>query len=404
MVGTSAQGLMDMRFNALGAVIPGVEIHAQVLDQIVHGDGLSRPGWTSALEVLFTVLAGISAGLIAIRFNAMRAVVAAGMLLAGLCAGSWLSFLYGGVLLDPTMPAVTLLLAFMASSVIRHVRVERRQRWVRQAFSRYVSPNLVDYLVAHPETLRLSGERQLCSFLFTDLEGFTHTMESMDPAEAVNMVNEYLDGMISIAFAHQGTLTRIVGDGLAIIFSAPVVQPDHPKRAVQCALEMQQFALVFAAKIRAQRGIAFGRTRMAVHTGDVIVGNFGGSTLFDYRALGDPVNTAARLESANRYLGTSVCISEAVANACTDVACRPIGQLMLVGKSVPVMVFEPLAAGEPADALYQMAYGQMKRGAPEALAAFEALAQSRPSDTLVAMHLARLQSGQTGDLMVLQAK
>jgi adenylate cyclase len=143
---------------------------------------------------------------------------------------------------------------------------------------------------------------------------------------------------------------------------------------------------------------------MGVHTGEVIVGNFGGSTLFDYRALGDPVNTAARLESANRYLGTTICISEAVVQGCHGISARPIGQLMLIGKSVPVMVFEPLGAGEPPDALYQMAYGQMKRGAPEALVAFKTLALNRPGDRLVAMHLARLLSGDSGDRIVLQGK
>ncbi len=410
LVGASAQGLMDMRFNALGTVIPGVEIHAQLLDQLVTGGGLQRPSWTSGLEVLVLVVGGLLAGWVAIRLGALRAVAVAAALLLTVCGASWLAFVEGGLLLDPVMPVFTLAAAFALSSVIHHVRMERRQRWVRQAFSRYVSPNLVDYLVAHPETLRLSGQRQQCSFLFTDLQGFTQTMERMDPGEAVSMVNGYLDGMIAIAFAHQGTVTRIVGDGLAIVFSAPVVQPDHALRAVTCALEMQQFTLQYAYRIKSQRGIAFGRTRMGVHTGEVIVGNFGGSNLFDYRALGDPVNTAARLEGANRYLGTSICMSQAVALACPGVASRPIGQLLLMGKSVPVTVFEPLAMGSPVDAPYLAAYDQLQRSAQHAeqaqtaLQAFDALAAARPDDRLVAMHLTRLKAGERGDLIVLAAK
>lgn len=410
LVGSSAQGLMDMRFSTMGAVIPGVEIHAQLLDQIVAGAGLQRPSWTSGLEVLALVVGGLTAGWMAIRLSALRAVAVAVAIQVLLCGTAWLALVQGGLLLDPSMPALTVAVAFVLSSLVRYVHVERRQRWVRQAFSRYVSPNLVDHLVAHPESLRLSGQRQHCSFLFTDLEGFTHTMEHMDPGDAVSMVNGYLDGMIAIAFAHQGTLTRIVGDGLAIVFSAPVVQPDHPLRAVTCALEMQQFAMQYADKLKSQRGIVFGSTRMGVHTGEVIVGNFGGSNLFDYRALGDPVNTAARLEGANRYLGTSICMSQAVALACPGVVARPIGQLMLVGKSVPVTVFEPLPLGSPVDAPYLAAYDALQRSAEDteqakaALQAFATLAAARPGDRLVAMHLARLEAGERGDRMVLARK
>ena len=404
LIGTSAQGLLDMRFSALGTVIPGVEIHAQVLDQIAQGAGLNRPGWAPALEALALLAAGLLAGRAALGRSALRAMAATATLLVALCATSWLAFVHGGLLLDPVMPVLTTIVVFVLSSVAQHVQVERRQRWVRHAFSRYVSPNLVDYLVKHPETLRLSGQRQHGSFLFTDLEGYTPTMERLDPGEAVSMLNGYLEGMIAIAFDHEGTLTRIVGDGLAVVFSAPVVQPDHPQRAVQCALAMQAFALEYSRQLKLQQGIDFGRTRMGVHTGEVIVGNFGGSALFDYRALGDPVNTAARLEGANRYLGTSVCISLAVAQACKGIAMRPVGRVMLVGKSVPVMVLEPLALGAQEDVAYQAAYALLEHQGPLALQAFAALASSRPSDALVAMHCARLQAGESGDLIVLKSK
>jgi adenylate cyclase len=286
---------------------------------------------------------------------------------------------------------------------VRHVGSERRQRWVKQAFSRYVSPNLVEHLVSHPESLKLSGERQQCSFLFTDLEGFTTLMETMDPAAAVSLVNRYLDGMIAIAFAHDGTLTRIVGDGLAILFSAPIVQEDHPIRALRCALAMQKFAHQYAGELQA-RGIAFGQTRMGVHSGEVIVGNFGGSTILDYRALGDPINTASRLEGANRYLGTLVCVSQAVLAQCPTFAARPIGRLVLKGKRQPIMVFEPLDMTTTPDADYRQAFECMRSLSVDALAAFERLAQERPADRLVAMHLARLRRGEVGDLLVMEGK
>ena len=403
VVGTSAKGLMDMRFSALGTIIPGVEIHAQLLEQALSGSGLERPQWSESVELLLLVLGGLLVGWVALATRALPSLGVFLLLVVGVWGSAWMAFRYGRLLLDPAAPSLVFALTFVASSIVRHVGTERRQRWVKQAFSRYVSPNLVEHLVAHPEALKLSGERQQCSFLFTDLEGFTALMETMDPAAAVSLVNRYLDGMIAIAFAHDGTLTRIVGDGLAILFSAPIVQEDHPMRALRCALAMQKFAHQYAGELQAQ-GIAFGQTRMGVHLGEVIVGNFGGSTILDYRALGDPINTASRLEGANRYLGTLVCVSQTVLAQCPSFAARPIGRLLLKGKSHPIMVFEPLDMTTTPDADYRQAFERMRSLSGDALAAFERLAQERPTDRLVAMHLARLQRGESGDLLVMDGK
>ncbi len=403
LIGASAQGLMDLRFSALGAVIPGVEIHAQLLEQMLTGDRLDRPAWADSVELLSLVLGGMLVGLVALRARALLSFGLFVVLLGLLWGAAWKAFATHRLLLDPIVPSLALILGFLLSSIVGHVRAERRQRWVKEAFSRYVSPNLVDYLVAHPESLQLGGQRQECSFLFTDLQGFTTLMEGMDPGKTVSIINRYIDGMIAIAFAHHGTLTRIVGDGLAIIFSAPLQQADHALRALECALEMQKFSHQYADELNAQ-GVAFGQTRMGVHCGEVIVGNFGGSTIFDYRALGDPINTAARLEGANRYLGTLVCVSQAVMAKCPSFPARPVGRLVLKGKSQPTMVFEPLDMTTTPDADYRQAFERMRSCDPTALAAFEQLARERPTDQLVAMHLARMQRGETGDLMVLEGK
>lgn len=230
-------------------------------------------------------------------------------------------------------------------------------------------------------------------------------MESMDPGAAVTLLNDYLDRMIAIAFSHQGTLDRIIGDAVAIMFSAPVPQPDHQRRALACGLDMHRFAKQYASELQA-RGIAFGQTRIGIHTGEVIVGNFGGSTIFDYRALGDPVNTASRLESANKHLGTLVCVSGATLAGCPDWPVRPVGRIILKGKTQALKVFEPqdpLTASDP-DADYQHAFDLMCAGSPAARQLFEKLAAQRPNDALVAMHLERLCTGKTGDLIVLTEK
>ena len=403
LLGSSAQGLLDLRFSALGAVIPGVEVHAQLLEQVLTGDGLQRPAWSSSLELLLLLLGGVLIGAVTLGTGALVSAGAFAALLALTGGLAWAAFSGYGLLLDPVAPGLSLGLTFVLTSIVRHTRTEHRQRWIRQAFSRYVSPNFVEHLVAHPEEVALGGQRQECSFIFTDLEDFTQLIEQIDPGEAVPMINRYLDGMIAIVFAHHGTLTRIVGDGIAVLFSAPVHQANHPLLAVQCAMAMQKFAHRYASELRAQ-GVAFGETRMGVHAGEVIVGNFGGATILDYRALGDPINTASRLESANKYLGTRVCVSEAVHDACPAMPMRPIGRLLLKGKTQSLAVFEPLAAPAGPDTFYLQAYELMRSEANEALAAFEQLVAQRPADRLAAMHLARLRSGERGELIVLQNK
>ena len=329
------------------------------------------------------------------------------LLVGGVLWGGWWAFASQRLLLDSFTPALVLAVAFALSSLCRHFWSERQQRWIKEAFSRYVSPNRVEHLMSNPGQLELGGKRQQCSFVFTDLAGFTALMESIDPAAAVTLLNRYLEEMISIAFRHQGTLDRIVGDALAIMFSAPVVQPDHAQRALDCALEMHAFATAYARDLQAQ-GIAFGNTRFGVHSGEVIVGNFGGNAIFDYRALGDPVNTAARLESVNKHLGTLICVSHATLSACAPCEARPVGRLVLKGKRAALQVFEPLSGALPPGyaptAQYNAAYEAVRDGHADARGQFNRLRENHPDDPLVALYCARLTQGEEGDEIVLSAK
>jgi adenylate cyclase len=407
LVGTSAQGLMDLRSSPMGGIMAGVEAHAQGLEQILAKTWLERPAWAYAIEPLLIVIGGIALALVALKTSALVAAGATLAILAAVAAGAWYAFTAQGLLLDPLTPSLVLVAAFILGSVVNHLNTEREGRWVRDAFSRYVSPNRVDYLVSHPDNLELGGKRQECSFIFTDLAGFTGLMEAMDPGAAVSLLNDYLDRMIEIAFRNGGTLDRIVGDAVAIMFSAPVEQPDHRARAMHTALEMHAFATRYVADLAA-RGIQFGHTRIGIHSGEVIVGNFGGSNMFDYRALGDPVNTAARLESVNKHLGTLVCVSEATLSGCADVVARPVGRLVLKGKSQALKVFEPIVPPEgraaQRDIAYEEAYALLETGDSRALAAFEALRVARPDDPLVNLHLGRLNAGDAGDRIVLAEK
>ena len=408
MVGTSVAGLFDLRFNPLGRVMPGVQAQGLALEQMLLGYYLERPYWARDREALLLLLGVMLVGLVALKARFWVSAVVTATLLLALLGGAWYAFTVEHLLLDAFNPALAVLLSFILASGAHHLVTERERRWVRQAFSRYVSPNRVAHLMANPEHLRLSGRRQACSFVFTDVAGFTGLIESRDPAQVVSLLNEYLEGMLMIVFKHEGTLERIMGDAVAVLFSAPVPQADYRQRALDCALEMDVFASAYARRVQSQ-GVPWGHTRIGVHCGEVIVGNFGGKTLFDYRALGDPINTAARLESVNRHLGTRVCVSQAIMDGCAGVPVRFVGRLVLKGKQQALQAYEPLAATDaslcaaPAD--YASAMALLQSGeAPAALAAFESMASLHPHDPLVALHLQRLRDGALDDQIVMTEK
>lgn len=406
LVGSSAQGLMDLRFSPFG-LIPGVEAHAQALEQILSGAFLERPSWARGAEIAMLFIAGIAIGMLALTTRASISATACAATLVLLLGGAWYAFVVHHLLVDAALPSLGILGTFIICSLAHHLFSEREQRRIKAAFARYVSPNRVAHVVDNPEAMALGGRRQECSFIFTDLEGFTSLMEQIDPAEAVSLMNDYLDEMIAIAFQHEGTLDRIVGDAVAIMFSAPVTQPDHRARAFACALQMDTFAHQYAKSLQ-EKGIGFGRTRIGIHSGEVIVGNFGGKTIFDYRALGDPVNTAARLESVNKTLGTRICVSERILDGCTAVKVRPVGRLVLKGKIQALTVFEPVTGDMESKLVsiqeYGAAYESLRSEASDALERFTVLAATYPEDPLVALHCRRLQAGERGDLIILAGK
>lgn len=406
LVGTSAAGLKDLRTTPLAAFEPGALIMAQGIEQMLTGTHLDRPDWASGAEIVLALVLGALVILVLPRVSPVGAAAIAALLCGLVATGGWLAFARAGLLLDSVYPMLSTLAAAIAVGFTAYWRTERDRRWIRQAFASYVSPNLVDHLVARPDSLRLGGERRVCSFVLTDIAGFTALVEGQPPERLVALVNAYLAEMLAIAFRHDGTIDRIVGDSVAVMFAAPVDQPDHAARAVACAIAMDVFARQFAAEQRAA-GLAVGDTRIGVHTGPVIVGNFGGAGRLDYRALGDPINTASRLESANRHLGTRLCVSGDTVAACPDFTGRPIGRLMLVGKSEPVMAWEPLLPAEaarPTMQAYAEAYSLLDAGDTAAPAAFAALHAQAPDDPLIALHDDRLRRGESGTLVVLGAK
>lgn len=287
--------------------------------------------------------------------------------------------------------------------VLEDITSEKR---VKSAFSHYLAPAVIEQLLEDPNRLALGGEKREMTFLFTDIAGFTTLSERVEPTVVVKLLNEYFDKMCSIVLDHGGTIDKIVGDALHVMFNAPTDQPDHAERAVRCALDLSVFCNDFSAT-QAEQSIALGETRLGINTGPAVVGNFGGTTRFDYTAYGDTINTAARLEGANKYLGTSICVSHETKTQCPDTVFRPVGRLVLKGKTEAIEVFEPLTdIDTPPDKLsaYLKAYGLMERLEAQALPVFEGLAGQFPDDRLIAYHAKRLADGETGTTIVMTGK
>jgi adenylate cyclase len=291
------------------------------------------------------------------------------------------------------------------SKTLQHIEVLRdarqRQAAAEQAYaslSRYFSPNLAQRLVTARESVDLGGQRREIATLFTDVASFTALVETLEPTALGPLLNEYLSGMTDIVFSYDGTVAKIVGDALHVLFGAPGEQSDHADRAVACALTLDDYAQAFRESCR-NKGIDLGVTRIGVHAGLAIVGNFGGARFFDYTAYGDTVNTAARLETANKQLGTRICVSAVIAGRVKDFRGRPVGDLMLRGKSETLRVFEPLSVPQfesAATASYLDAFAKLEVGDPTATAAFAAHLGKQPEDQLASFHLKRLLNGATG--------
>lgn len=403
---------------ALGAGygnLPGVVIHAHILAQLLEDRSLTVMPWYAALMLIAAITAAaLGLALVEIPVWIKVAIGLAGTVLLWVASG--VAFAQFAVMVPVVGPTVALFVAGALGIAYLAQRTNQEKRFIRDAFARYLSPSVIGQLENDPDRLTLGGERREMTFIFTDIAGFTALSESTPPTTLVPALNSYLDEMCRIVMTHEGTIDKFIGDAVVAFFNAPVPQADHPARAVACALEMSRFAERFAREQKAA-GIGFGTTRIGVHTGTVTVGNFGGEIRFEYTAIGDSVNTAARLESVNKTLGTGICVSGTTVAECPDLAFRPVGELVLVGKTEGVEVFEPLtaeAAAGPAVAAYREAFALLRESggpcrestglAEKAKQAFARLVEAYPDDPLARFHHQRLLRGDYGVRIVMESK
>ncbi|MBB2793361.1 UNVERIFIED_ORG: adenylate cyclase [Rhizobium pisi] len=333
-VGTSAAGLQDIRVTALGENVPGVSLHAQAVEQILSGQFLSRPDWADGLEILVIAVLGFLLVVVTTFVSPAVALICGLLITAMALVASWLSFLYGGLLFDPLAPIISGSITHFAATSFRILVIDRERRAVRRAFGHYLSPSLLHRIEHTRDALRLGGDDRELTVMFVDVRNFTEISERLAPAEVVRFLNTLLDALSRHVVANEGTLDKFIGDSIMAFWNAPIDVTDHATKAVRAALAMRETL----AELNAGDAFGFGLGQqvgigIGIHTGLACVGNMGAKTRFNYSAVGDAVNVAARIESCCKEVGFDILISDSTAKLVQTMALVEAGAIPLKGKS-----------------------------------------------------------------------
>jgi adenylate cyclase len=338
LIGYTAAGLLDLRPNPLSSRAAGLELHANAIDNLINGDFNRNANRWLMLPLILITGAVFGAGIDRARSQLVATLVAIGGIALVLAAGYFA--LMRGLVVPAFTAAAAIALAFMVITVVSFVAEQKQTAVIKTTFGRYVSPQILEHVLAHPEKVELGGERREMTILFSDIRGFTSISEASEPEEVVEMLNEYLTRMVDILLRHGGTLDKFIGDAVMGFWNAPATDPDHARHAVACAIEMVEET----ARLRAQweqEGKAALRIGIGINTGDAVVGNIGSKRVFGYTVIGDAVNLASRLESKNKDYVTEIIISEfTLARMGSDFPAVYLDEVKVKGKERAVKIYE----------------------------------------------------------------
>ncbi|MFA6099844.1 MAG: adenylate/guanylate cyclase domain-containing protein [Patescibacteria group bacterium] len=348
LVGSTAPDLHDEQLvpTATSQPMPGVEIHASILDTLLKQNYLREV--PVVLSALWLILLGAILGFLVPRLKARWSIpLALGLWIVSI-VGSFVLFDRGWIV-DLLWPTIAIILGFGAVMLERRIAAERQKREIRAAFSRYVTESVVTSILADPSKLKLGGERRRMTVLFSDIRGFTTISEGLRPEKLVEIMNKYLSRMTDEVFKHEGVLDKYIGDAVMAFWNAPLDQPDHAKRAVETALDMlSALKEMNAAKVFSSKGgSASGggdlelKIGVGVNTGEMVVGNMGSEERFDYTVIGDSVNLGSRLESLTKEYGVCLLITDSARQELNSgYLIRTIDLVAVKGKKEPVKIFE----------------------------------------------------------------
>jgi len=337
LVGTSLAGLFDLRSTPVFPAFPGVEIHANILNTLLNNDFIERPGNTQSFLIMASI--GIILGILMSYFTPVYSIVL--VIVTGFFHVIVSMMLFDDNLwIEIVSPMLTIFVTFSLVFMYRFATEERKKRFIRTTFSHFVTKSVVDELLANPEKIKLGGEKKKCTVMFSDVAGFTTISEKLSPEALVSLLNDYLTQMTNIVFKYDGMLDKYEGDAIMAVFGAPVSHGNDAYNACASALEMQE-ALERMRQLWRKQGRDELYARIGVNTGQMVVGNMGSETRFDYTVMGDAVNLGARLEPANKQYGTEIMIgNETVKEAGDKIIVRQLDLLRVKGKTEPVKVYE----------------------------------------------------------------
>ena len=344
LIGTSAIGLRDLVSTPLTAGLPGVLVHAEIIDQIVSGNFIARPDWADGLELVMAV--GLSIVVLAFLpwfstlANAM--IVTSAMMLS--VAVGWVAFANYNLLISPILPVFSCLLAYGAASGVRLLLSESESRYIRSAFSHYLSPTMVKQLVEDPQSLVLGGENRELTLLFCDIRSFTSISETMEPTELTVFLNNFLTPMTDVLMQSGATIDKYMGDAIMAFWNAPIDIPDHRQRACESVLAMQ--AALEGLNKGLENPVKIG---IGLNSGICCVGNLGSRQRFDYSAIGDSVNVGSRIEGLTKFYGLSNLIAESTALEVEGLAMLEVDRVMVVGRGEATSIHTILGGRDMAE-------------------------------------------------------
>ncbi len=381
LVGGSAAALGGLRSTATDPLTPSVQIQADAVEQLSAGRFPRQISHPMLANFLLCYALGALAIFAATRLAPLAGalVVAVVILLAWTVAVT--ASVLGDRLVDPLIPSIAATGGFVVASVTSFAAAYRREVLVRRRFEQRLAPAIVRRIIEDPDLVKLRGERREITSLFTDIEGLTAMTHRADPQEMVAVLDTYFERVIAIVVAHGGMVDKIVGDAVHAIFNAPLDLADHPRRAIECAIEIREWTESYRA-LPAPSTLQLGRTRIGIETGLAIVGDVGIQSRLDYTAYGDVVNAAARLEAANKELGSAICVGPAAAARSDPATLRPLGSIAVRGRDDAMAVYEPWPVDAPPDwrERYLAAFAMFERDPAQAAMLFAALAAERRSD------------------------
>lgn len=343
-VGTSAIGLKDIRSTPLDLFIPGVEVHVNVVEQILQGKFLMRPHLIAGAESLTILVSGLIIIVLAPFVNALLLGLFSVVTMAAGFALSWYAYVNAGLLLDPVYPGLAIGMIFLVSTLLTYVRTESDRRRVKNAFGHYISPDFMEELTKNPDKLVLGGETRDLTVMFTDIRNFTGISERMSPAALTQLMNDFLTPMSDLVMSNRGTIDKFMGDAMMAFWNAPLDDADHARHACLTALRMNEALRPINEKLK-KEAQAQGQEPVALHagiglnTGPASVGNMGSRQRFAYSALGDNVNLASRLEGQTKSYGVEILISAATQRCVPELAALELDLLRVKGKSEPVRIY-----------------------------------------------------------------